>query len=99
MELECRSSARLLLVSLKIQQIIWMLINRDSGLLTRTLRFQLRRCVAFAAIGYASISYLMTAIPLQVVNVAQLGTLANATIIQWHVVAMFAPSFSTGNLI
>ena len=44
-------------------------------------------------------SYLMTATPLQVVNVAQLGTSANATIIQWHAVAMFAPSFFTGNLI
>ena len=52
-----------------------------------------------AAIGYALMSYLMTATPLQVVNVAQLGTSANATIIQWHVVAMFAPSFFTGNLI
>ena len=52
-----------------------------------------------AAIGYALMSYLMTATPLQVVNVAQLGTSANATIIQCHVVAMFAPSFFTGNLI
>jgi MFS family permease len=52
-----------------------------------------------AAIGYALMSYLMTATPLQVVNVAMLGTSANATIIQWHVVAMFAPSFFTGNLI
>jgi hypothetical protein len=41
----------------------------------------------------------MTATPLQVVNVAKLGTSANATIIQWHVVAMFAPAFFTGNLI
>ncbi|MDA7792251.1 MFS transporter [bacterium] len=52
-----------------------------------------------SAIGYGLMSYLMTATPLQVVNVAQLGTSANATIIQWHVVAMFAPSFFTGNLI
>jgi len=44
-------------------------------------------------------SYLMTATPLQVVNVAKLGTSANATIIQWHVVAMFLPSFFTGSLI
>jgi MFS family permease len=36
---------------------------------------------------------------LQVVNVVKLGTSANATIIQWHVVAMFAPSFFTGHLI
>ncbi|MGB2492949.1 MAG: MFS transporter, partial [Candidatus Puniceispirillum sp.] len=52
-----------------------------------------------AALGYALMSYLMTATPLQVVNVSQLGTSANATIIQWHVVAMFAPSFFTGSLI
>ena len=52
-----------------------------------------------AAIGYALMSYFMTATPLQVVNVGQQGNPANATIIQWHVVAMFAPSFFTGNLI
>ena len=51
------------------------------------------------AVGYALMSYLMTATPLQVVNVARLGTSANATIIQWHVVAMFLPSFFTGSLI
>ena len=55
--------------------------------------------VISAAIGYAMMSYMMTATPLQVVNVAKLGTSANATIIQWHVVAMFAPAFFTGNLI
>ena len=52
-----------------------------------------------ASIGFALMTYFMTATPLQVVNVAQLGTSANATIIQWHVVAMFAPSFFTGSLI
>ena len=52
-----------------------------------------------AAIGYAMMSYMMTATPLQIVNVVKLGTSANATIIQWHVVAMFAPAFFTGNLI
>ena len=52
-----------------------------------------------AAVGYTLMSYLMTATPLQVVNVANLGTSANATIIQWHVVAMFGPSFFTGSLI
>lgn len=55
--------------------------------------------VICCAIGYALMSYLMTATPLQVVNVARLGTSANATIIQWHVVAMFLPSFFTGNII
>jgi MFS family permease len=52
-----------------------------------------------AALGYAMMTYMMTATPLQIVNVAKLGTSANATIIQWHVVAMFAPAFFTGNLI
>ena len=55
--------------------------------------------VISAAIGYALMSYMMTATPLQIVNVAKLGTSANATVIQWHVVAMFAPAFFTGNLI
>ena len=55
--------------------------------------------VVCCAVGYALMSYLMTATPLQVVNVAKLGTTANATIIQWHVVAMFLPSFFTGSLI
>ena len=55
--------------------------------------------VICCALGYALMSYLMTATPLQVVNVAKLGTSANATIIQWHVVAMFAPSFFTGSII
>ena len=52
-----------------------------------------------AALGYALMSYMMTATPLQIVNIAKLGTSANATVIQWHVVAMFAPAFFTGNLI
>ena len=55
--------------------------------------------VLCCAVGYALMSYLMTATPLQVVNVAKLGNSANATIIQWHVVAMFLPSFFTGSLI
>ena len=55
--------------------------------------------VICCALGYALMSYLMTATPLQVVNVAKLGTSANATIIQWHVVAMFLPSFFTGSII
>ena len=55
--------------------------------------------VLCCAVGYALMSYLMTATPLQVVNVAKLGNSANATIIQWHVTAMFLPSFFTGSLI
>ena len=41
----------------------------------------------------------MTATPLQIVNVSLLGTEENARVIQWHVIAMFAPSFFTGALV
>ena len=44
-------------------------------------------------------SFLMTATPLQIVNVSHLGVADNARVIQWHVIAMFAPSFVTGHLI
>ena len=52
-----------------------------------------------AALGYACMSFLMTATPLQIVNVSLLGTEENARVIQWHVIAMFAPSFFTGALV
>jgi len=52
-----------------------------------------------AALGYAVMSFLMTATPLQIVNVSQLGVADNARVIQWHVIAMFAPSFFTGHLV
>ena len=52
-----------------------------------------------AALGYAVMSFLMTATPLQIVNISQLGVAHNARVIQWHVIAMFAPSFFTGHLI
>ncbi|XDZ65130.1 MFS transporter [Alphaproteobacteria bacterium LSUCC0684] len=52
-----------------------------------------------AALGYGVMTFLMTATPLQIVNVSKLGDAANATVIQWHVIAMFAPSFITGPLI
>ena len=52
-----------------------------------------------AAAGYAVMSFLMTATPLQIVNVSQLDVADNVRVIQWHVIAMFAPSFITGHLI
>jgi MFS family permease len=52
-----------------------------------------------AALGYSVMVFMMTAAPLQIVRVSQLGDDANATVIQWHVLAMFAPSFFTGSLI
>ena len=41
----------------------------------------------------------MTATPLQIVNVCKLGDSASASVFQWHVIAMFAPSFFTGSII
>ena len=52
-----------------------------------------------AALGYSVMSFMMTAAPLQIVSVSKLSDAANATVIQWHVIAMFAPSFFTGALI
>ena len=52
-----------------------------------------------AATGYSLMSFIMTATPLQIVNISKLGDSANATVIQWHVIAMFAPSFFTGSII
>ena len=52
-----------------------------------------------ASLGYAFMTFVMTATPLQVVNVSQFSMEANARIIQWHVLGMFDPSFFTGSLI
>lgn len=52
-----------------------------------------------AGLGYAVMSFLMTATPIQIVNVSYLGIEENVRVIQWHVIAMFAPSFFTGSLI
>ena len=55
--------------------------------------------VCAAALGYSLMSFLMTAAPLQIVNICKLGNDTSANVIQWHVIAMFAPSFFTGYLI
>jgi MFS family permease len=49
-------------------------------------------------LGYAIMSYLMTATPLAM-NHYNHGFSDTAFVIQWHVLAMFAPSFFTGNII
>ncbi|MDG1982116.1 MAG: MFS transporter [Alphaproteobacteria bacterium] len=52
-----------------------------------------------AAVGYSLMSFIMTATPLQIVNICKLGNSASSTVIQWHIIAMFAPSFFTGFII
>lgn len=54
--------------------------------------------VICAMLGYAVMSYLMTATPLAMKHHEHLFD-ATAFVIQWHVLAMFAPSFFTGSLI
>ena len=52
-----------------------------------------------AAVGYSLMSFIMTATPLQIVNICKLGNSASSTVVQWHIIAMFAPSFFTGSII
>jgi len=49
-------------------------------------------------VGYSSMSFLMTATPLAMIDCGFIKEDA-FFVIQWHVVAMFAPSFFTGSLI
>ncbi|MGE5490766.1 MAG: MFS transporter [Actinomycetota bacterium] len=49
-------------------------------------------------VGYAVMNLLMTATPLAMMC-SRLGFAQTAEVIQWHVLAMFAPSFFTGTLI
>ncbi len=49
-------------------------------------------------VGYATMSFIMTATPLAMIDCGHLFTDA-AFVIQGHVIAMFAPSFFTGSLI
>jgi MFS family permease len=54
--------------------------------------------MAAASVGYASMSLVMTATPLAM-QAHHHDFPATAFVIQWHVVAMYAPSFITGSLI
>ena len=54
--------------------------------------------VACQTLGYGTMNLVMTSTPLEMAAHAY-GLAATAFVIQWHVVAMFAPSFATGHLI
>ena len=54
--------------------------------------------VAGALVGYAAMNLLMTSTPLAM-ETRTLPFADTASVIQWHVVGMFAPSFFTGHLI
>jgi MFS family permease len=54
--------------------------------------------VMTAMFGYGVMTLVMTATPLAM-TICGFGFSTTATVIQWHVLAMFAPSFFTGSLI
>ncbi len=66
-----------------------------AGLLSRPVFLV---AISVSAIGYASMSLVMTATPLAMAEHRH-DFPATAFVIQWHVVAMYAPSFLTGTLI
>ncbi len=70
--------------------------GRGLGEIVRQPRFLV--ALASAAVGQSAMSFLMVATPLAMIGCGL--TFTDATlVIQWHVVAMFAPSFVTGHLI
>lgn len=70
--------------------------QRPLRLLVTQPLFQL--AVLGAMVGYAVMTFLMTATPLAMVAMHHAYAVA-AFVVEWHVVAMFAPSFVTGSLI
>ncbi|MCO5146475.1 MAG: MFS transporter [Aquamicrobium sp.] len=70
--------------------------GRPLGEIMKTPRFML--AVAAGVVSYGLMSFVMTAAPMAMVGCG--FTVGEAAFgIQWHVLAMFAPSFFTGNLI
>ena len=55
--------------------------------------------VVAGVVGYAVMNLLMTATPLAMMCCARFNFAQTAQVIQWHLLAMFAPSFFTGALI
>ena len=88
----------IILVFIKIEK---PKLNQNPVRPLSSILFQKQLIIAIlaAAIGYSLMSFIMTATPLQIVNVCKLGDEASASVIQWHVIAMFTPSFFTGFII
>jgi len=69
-----------------------------AGFLDMIRRRRFLVAAASAMLGYGVMNLVMTATPLAMLDCG-LGFAETATVIQWHVLAMFAPSFFTGYLI
>lgn len=90
----------LILLLLRLPKIA---IDAESKAAARPLLVIIRQpgfrvAVICAMFGYAIMNFVMTATPLEM-DVQCPGLDNTAFVIQWHVLAMFAPSFITGNLI
>ncbi len=70
--------------------------GRSMPAIARQPRFVIAVCCGM--LGYASMTLIMTATPLAM-QAIRLPFADTAFVIQWHVFAMFAPSFFTGHLI
>ena len=70
--------------------------GRPLALIVRQPRFVV--ALASAAVGQSSMSFLMVSTPLAMIGCGHAFTDAT-TVIQWHVLGMFAPSFVTGSII
>jgi len=71
--------------------------GRSIGQLLRSPEIFIPMITAMAS--YALMTFVMVAAPLSMVTIYGLSVEAATTTIQWHVVAMYAPSFITGFLI
>lgn len=71
-------------------------VGRPIGVIARNPAFLV--AVLCGVVGYGVMNFLMTATPLAMAS-CQHPFSAAAFVIQWHMVAMFAPSFVTGPLI
>lgn len=69
--------------------------GRSLGQILRAPRFML--AVATGVVSYGLMAFVMTAAPVAMVNIGHSVNSA-ALAIQWHLLAMFAPSFFTGRL-
>lgn len=90
--------AAVLATGLRLKKPVPVMVDVSTPFLPLLRRPDFLLAVIGGVVGYALMNLLMTATPLAMMC-SYLGFAETATVIQWHVVAMFAPSFFTGSLI
>lgn len=99
----CMSALAIVALSFAFRVTIAPLIHHKDQGSARTLLEIMRQptfltAVTSSSIGFSLMIMIMTATPLAM-QVCGFSLDSAASVIQWHVLAMFAPSFFTGNLI